>query len=154
MIRRPPRSTLFPYTTLFRSSHHNGIGIYPGLDVLARSVVGSIAKDMRQTNAFKNEGFGYSNELGHTLFGTDGTGTTFWGLGGTTPSPLTLFYGLALFDTEDPFDGFVTANSAYGLEPANLPYGSYPSSPYFRLVSLNHSELPGLDRSEERRVGK
>src|SRR2546425_3803497 len=24
MIRRPPRSTLFPYTTLFRSSHHGG----------------------------------------------------------------------------------------------------------------------------------
>src|ERR1039457_7355400 len=23
MIRRPPRSTLFPYTTLFRSLHHN-----------------------------------------------------------------------------------------------------------------------------------
>src|SRR2546428_6722186 len=23
MIRRPPRSTLFPYTTLFRSAHHN-----------------------------------------------------------------------------------------------------------------------------------
>src|SRR5438094_6098741 len=22
MIRRPPRSTLFPYTTLFRSTHH------------------------------------------------------------------------------------------------------------------------------------
>src|SRR5256886_10754047 len=24
MIRRPPRSTLFPYTTLFRSLHHRG----------------------------------------------------------------------------------------------------------------------------------
>src|SRR5256884_2504010 len=24
MIRRPPRSTLFPYTTLFRSSNHEG----------------------------------------------------------------------------------------------------------------------------------
>src|SRR3712207_7203809 len=24
MIRRPPRSTLFPYTTLFRSAHHVG----------------------------------------------------------------------------------------------------------------------------------
>src|SRR5258708_16653768 len=24
MIRRPPRSTLFPYTTLFRSHHHRG----------------------------------------------------------------------------------------------------------------------------------
>src|SRR5256885_11906039 len=23
MIRRPPRSTLFPYTTLFRSDHHS-----------------------------------------------------------------------------------------------------------------------------------
>src|SRR2546422_7193380 len=26
MIRRPPRSTLFPYTTLFRSPHCNEIG--------------------------------------------------------------------------------------------------------------------------------
>src|SRR5260221_8409304 len=28
MIRRPPRSTLFPYTTLFRS--HRGHSIHPG----------------------------------------------------------------------------------------------------------------------------
>src|SRR2546430_4306886 len=27
MIRRPPRSTLFPYTTLFRSSPGNGPGL-------------------------------------------------------------------------------------------------------------------------------
>src|SRR2546430_17499851 len=26
MIRRPPRSTLFPYTTLFRSQHFLGVG--------------------------------------------------------------------------------------------------------------------------------
>src|SRR5438876_3507057 len=26
MIRRPPRSTLFPYTTLFRSRHRSGAG--------------------------------------------------------------------------------------------------------------------------------
>src|SRR2546428_7294642 len=25
MIRRPPRSTLFPYTTLFRSPHHGAL---------------------------------------------------------------------------------------------------------------------------------
>src|SRR5256885_5489825 len=25
MIRRPPRSTLFPYTTLFRSGHQSGL---------------------------------------------------------------------------------------------------------------------------------
>src|SRR3712207_7105727 len=27
MIRRPPRSTLFPYTTLFRSGHHLLLGL-------------------------------------------------------------------------------------------------------------------------------
>src|SRR5258706_10937685 len=26
MIRRPPRSTLFPYTTLFRSTRHHAVG--------------------------------------------------------------------------------------------------------------------------------
>src|SRR2546422_1829270 len=32
MIRRPPRSTLFPYTTLFRSSA--GAQVRPGIDVV------------------------------------------------------------------------------------------------------------------------
>src|SRR3712207_7993442 len=31
MIRRPPRSTLFPYTTLFRSGALGGIGVVGGL---------------------------------------------------------------------------------------------------------------------------
>ena len=31
MIRRPPRSTLFPYTTLFRSLPHDSTGIVQGL---------------------------------------------------------------------------------------------------------------------------
>src|SRR5256885_7984588 len=44
MIRRPPRSTLFPYTTLFRSLEHHGdvlaaqraqIALAQGIDVLA-----------------------------------------------------------------------------------------------------------------------
>src|SRR3712207_9385366 len=30
MIRRPPRSTLFPYTTLFRSTLKPGAGVVPG----------------------------------------------------------------------------------------------------------------------------
>src|SRR2546430_12795975 len=28
MIRRPPRSTLFPYTTLFRSGHASGVPVH------------------------------------------------------------------------------------------------------------------------------
>src|SRR5438876_6101630 len=38
MIRRPPRSTLFPYTTLFRS-----YGVVEVLDVLEVEVVGVLA---------------------------------------------------------------------------------------------------------------
>src|SRR6266542_3117388 len=34
MIRRPPRSTLFPYTTLFRSRAHEGV---PGLPRASRA---------------------------------------------------------------------------------------------------------------------
>src|SRR3712207_7388841 len=30
MIRRPPRSTLFPYTTLFRSADHGMLDVPPG----------------------------------------------------------------------------------------------------------------------------
>src|SRR5256885_11477666 len=33
MIRRPPRSTLFPYTTLFRSSEERAEGTHGGADV-------------------------------------------------------------------------------------------------------------------------
>src|SRR3712207_6997769 len=33
MIRRPPRSTLFPYTTLFRSSDHERLGNLTPADV-------------------------------------------------------------------------------------------------------------------------
>src|SRR5471030_478943 len=37
MIRRPPRSTLFPYTTLFRSSSHPGTNIGMFFSAAARS---------------------------------------------------------------------------------------------------------------------
>src|SRR2546422_5900210 len=41
MIRRPPRSTLFPYTTLFRSSLDRGMGGHPlhPLAVIAHRIV-------------------------------------------------------------------------------------------------------------------
>src|SRR3712207_7530915 len=48
MIRRPPRSTLFPYTTLFRSVvlrdnhiHDNGVGVItaPGNNSVTNSIV-------------------------------------------------------------------------------------------------------------------
>src|SRR5256885_7885947 len=38
MIRRPPRSTLFPYTTLFRSHHVGAIGLGHAHRLAARLV--------------------------------------------------------------------------------------------------------------------
>src|SRR3712207_7364615 len=35
MIRRPPRSTLFPYTTLFRSRDHELLHVDPGVGMRA-----------------------------------------------------------------------------------------------------------------------
>src|SRR2546430_17259353 len=40
MIRRPPRSTLFPYTTLFRSAVGVGVGVGLALPTLKFTVTG------------------------------------------------------------------------------------------------------------------
>src|SRR2546430_9827814 len=37
MIRRPPRSTLFPYTTLFRSQAPWGVGLEWGMLIVSRN---------------------------------------------------------------------------------------------------------------------
>src|SRR5438552_9622101 len=44
MIRRPPRSTLFPYTTLFRSAEQNGLVPHAGY---AHLVLGELGVDPR-----------------------------------------------------------------------------------------------------------
>src|SRR5688572_32240119 len=47
MIRRPPRSTLFPYTTLFRSRKRDGVARHAdqhaGLERLGEDLVGALA---------------------------------------------------------------------------------------------------------------
>src|SRR2546430_10309946 len=49
MIRRPPRSTLFPYTTLFRSVHrHTPPLILVTFAVLALATIGSLGLYGRQ----------------------------------------------------------------------------------------------------------
>src|SRR3712207_6902172 len=50
MIRRPPRSTLFPYTTLFRSSVATSLDVPESLELLALGeVVARKARDSQLT---------------------------------------------------------------------------------------------------------
>src|SRR2546427_12180396 len=49
MIRRPPRSTLFPYTTLFRSVQH---GTEPGFEVATQAAVVRFP-EMRRDNRIR-----------------------------------------------------------------------------------------------------
>src|SRR5256886_10738546 len=50
MIRRPPRSTLFPYTTLFRSRIHSCFSVFRGMIFRARLFpVGLVACGSRES---------------------------------------------------------------------------------------------------------
>src|SRR3712207_7241077 len=49
MIRRPPRSTLFPYTTLFRSSRRNS------LDVRCSQVEGALELERRELGMVRED---------------------------------------------------------------------------------------------------
>src|SRR5439155_6960360 len=57
MIRRPPRSTLFPYTTLFRS-HHGDAVVIGGFDylVVAHGAAGLIKRSEEHTSELQSRG--------------------------------------------------------------------------------------------------
>src|SRR2546422_1542850 len=59
MIRRPPRSTLFPYTTLFRSLFIRGGGRRPGPCVRRAGRAGSrrIKRDRKSTRLNSSHGY-------------------------------------------------------------------------------------------------
>src|SRR3989454_12399202 len=74
MIRRPPRSTLFPYTTLFRSVNMVG-GVYLWKDGREVPDTMNVAMEHPEEILFTwDSGFGNS-QLGNTedILGTDGT---------------------------------------------------------------------------------
>src|SRR2546422_5613234 len=59
MIRRPPRSTLFPYTTLFRSQivGNEDPRREPRAGRLSRDGVGQIARDRKSTRLNSSHGY-------------------------------------------------------------------------------------------------
>src|SRR5258708_11730429 len=56
MIRRPPRSTLFPYTTLFRSLDNQGTIVFSPSGQLALSNSGLLHNESGATIDFQSDG--------------------------------------------------------------------------------------------------
>src|SRR3712207_7617489 len=57
MIRRPPRSTLFPYTTLFRSRGDHDAGVAPPhLGLGEHAVVELLHRSLRRARSVRAEG--------------------------------------------------------------------------------------------------
>src|SRR2546425_8162155 len=46
MIRRPPRSTLFPYTTLFRSQQPGNLAVEPVMQLPGLGVAGELSQEI------------------------------------------------------------------------------------------------------------
>src|SRR2546421_6855080 len=55
MIRRPPRSTLFPYTTLFRSPSSRGRGSTADADTVGRTLQETSAAKRRRSEEHTSE---------------------------------------------------------------------------------------------------
>src|SRR3712207_8974716 len=62
MLRRPPRSTLFPYTTLFRSRRSGGSGRTSFGGAVRRSTTGESVKPSRRVRPFRRHRLRRSEE--------------------------------------------------------------------------------------------
>src|SRR2546430_10987413 len=83
MIRRPPRSTLFPYTTLFRSYGCGGCGVDGGGGVRVEGDAGSAGGHHRRACFGGDGGCGV---LGAAACGAEGPGSAVAD-GGERPEP-------------------------------------------------------------------
>src|SRR2546425_5925679 len=66
MIRRPPRSTLFPYTTLFRSRHAGAHAAHHGRGIDVSHRVGLVGYQLRHRGraaAFQDRSEEHTSEL-------------------------------------------------------------------------------------------
>src|SRR2546429_6350883 len=57
MIRRPPRSTLFPYTTLFRSDFWSELMVEPSLPTVSLDWLMSVFIDRKSTRLNSSHGY-------------------------------------------------------------------------------------------------
>src|SRR3712207_3591630 len=164
MIRRPPRSTLFPYTTLFRSA---GSVMHAMDDQVDMRRFGGLARKLPVT--FVTFGLGYLALIGFPFLSGywtkdaiieaafDRGGASGWLLGGVAVlgAGLTAFYMTRLM----LMTFFGRARWEDGVHPHESP--TVMTAPMIVLAfgsvgagALLVSVFPLANRSEERRVGK
>src|SRR5256885_503649 len=147
MIRRPPRSTLFPYTTLFRSH----VVLVPNLDLQARLAdaadYGQVtARDDAATAAFEPEWLPFD----HPLWIVYSSGTT--GL----PKPIVHGHGGMVLVALQLKALHNDVGCSYHPNSWGERYHWYSSTGWVMWRSEVSGLLGGTTcvRSEERRVGK
>src|SRR5256885_5104031 len=64
MIRRPPRSTLFPYTTLFRSGFHIATN---KRELTAGKVIITVGGQSYPGSGTTGDGYAWATAFGHTI---------------------------------------------------------------------------------------
>src|SRR3712207_5147564 len=132
MIRRPPRSTLFPYTTLFRSQGLVQLGLGMGLQVIAEGI-----EDLDQADWLREHGcemaqgyaFGRPAPLPATIPSTGDVDLT----GTLPPGEVTV---------QDVLDGEAVVTS--GLPPVPPPVP--PATRALTVDELISEGLPTEDR--------
>src|SRR2546422_638332 len=116
MIRRPPRSTLFPYTTLFRSVSQSGVTV---TTVVASGPGGTLGDSSATTT-----GSGAASFTGLTLTGTVGSYTLRFestNLSSATSSAIALSAGAAATIAENGGNGqSATVGNAVATAPSVL----------------------------------
>src|SRR3712207_9151434 len=125
MIRRPPRSTLFPYTTLFRSNATQAVSIAAGYGTYSLGRVQTPTLCMVCSRFWEHKKF---------------TPQPFWQL------------SLSVKDGDENFR-FSNPERYFNKEEATALYEKLKAASQITIETIVRKEAK-QDRSEERRVGK
>src|SRR3712207_9054789 len=150
MIRRPPRSTLFPYTTLFRSA-----GVFKVLDTYAAQSLGTHQFPDKSGGYFPEDLFSGAIVVDAAHGGRD-TGHIVPGKLGLSEADLNLAVAHELAQILPAREVLLTRSDDEEVAAADRAFLAN-SSEAKMVVSVHHAahrSPAACGRSEERRVGK
>src|SRR3989442_6547464 len=142
MIRRPPRSTLFPYTTLFRSIAYPGQRQAVPPEQAGQVIAPETAHTLREMMGVVANGISpvFLHIDGYKVGGKTGTANFVTDNGGYKPDAyISSFVGVA------PLDDPVLAVLVKIDEPKGVPWGTVVAAPAFGQIvqaALAYMKIP------------